>query len=531
VLTSFIQRRIARIFPLFFLVISCTLIAASYIYEEQDFGSSGANSLASTLSLANIKLLFQGDYFQISEDAQPFLHYWSLSLEEQFYITFPPLLIFLFRKTKHSKKITLLIVITISLLSFIFCIKLSFTNSTFAFYLLPSRSWELLVGSIIALGKFKIKSRSAYYSIQFFGLALLIISVVVITEKNFPGYKSLLPVLGAAFLVTPSAGKSPVHFVLSLKPIVFIGKLSYSLYLWHWPVFSMVDYHLFYDNNDFRIFLKVFITITLGITSYFFVEINSRKYLSQPNKKNKVFCTFIFFTLILSIIGYHIRSKYHLSASKNSISSGGIEYNKHGRFHIALMGDSNGAMYGTMIRDLSDSLNLKLNIISVDAGNPFVGKLNKDTLAYLRKSKPDIIIIASTWLQKKRSAFSFLDKELNDLANHSQIILIEQPPILPENISRKSIRKNGLSPIFENNKTKTMRLATNSKLYQYELNNRIKVIKIDKYFRNNDHSIIFIDENGRQLYHDDTHLSGTGARKITHMASSMIIDMLSENQR
>lgn len=240
-LTSFIQRRIARIFPLFFLVISCTLIAASYIYEEQDFASSGANSLASTLSLANIKLLFQGDYFQISEDAQPFLHYWSLSLEEQFYITFPPLIIFLFRKTKHSKNIILLIVFTISLLSFIFCIKLSFTNSTFAFYLLPSRSWELLVGSIIAIGKFKIKSRSVYYSIQFFGLAILIISVLVITEENFPGYKSLIPVLGTAFLVTPSAGKSPVHFVLSLKPIVFIGKLSYSLYLWHWPVF-------FYDR-------------------------------------------------------------------------------------------------------------------------------------------------------------------------------------------------------------------------------------------------------------------------------------------
>lgn len=104
-LSRFYQRRIARIFPAFFTVALATIFGASLIYTPQDFASAGANLFAACLSLANVKYMMQGSYFMISPDAQPFLHYWSLSVEEQFYLLFPIFLFITFRYGhKHLKK-------------------------------------------------------------------------------------------------------------------------------------------------------------------------------------------------------------------------------------------------------------------------------------------------------------------------------------------------------------------------------------------------------------------------------------------
>ena len=98
------QRRIARIFPAFFTVALATLVGAYYIYSPQDLASAGVNLAAAALSVANLKFMVQGIYFEISPDAQPFLHYWSLSVEEQFYIFFPLLLLLLFKYPPTFRK-------------------------------------------------------------------------------------------------------------------------------------------------------------------------------------------------------------------------------------------------------------------------------------------------------------------------------------------------------------------------------------------------------------------------------------------
>src|SRR5271166_7057359 len=100
-LSKFYQRRIARLFPAFFTVALFTLAATSYVYSSQDFASAGANFVAASLSLANIKCMWQGNYFGISPDAQPFLHYWSLSVEEQFYLFFPITIFLIFRYARR----------------------------------------------------------------------------------------------------------------------------------------------------------------------------------------------------------------------------------------------------------------------------------------------------------------------------------------------------------------------------------------------------------------------------------------------
>jgi len=140
-IVRFYQRRIARIAPAFFVVLVVTLVVAHFVYSAQDFASLGANSLAAALSVINLKLLFQGTYFQSSPDAQAILHYWSLSVEEQFYVFFPLYLYAVLRFTRRPLVVTL----ALGAGSFAACVVVTHLSPTYAFYLLPTRAWELLM--------------------------------------------------------------------------------------------------------------------------------------------------------------------------------------------------------------------------------------------------------------------------------------------------------------------------------------------------------------------------------------------------
>src|SRR5579871_2879805 len=146
-LVVFYQRRIARIAPALFLVLTFTLAAAGLIYAAQDFGSVGAMASFAAMSLVNMKLIFAGSYFEVSKDAQPLLHYWSLSVEEQFYVFFPLTLALLSR----VKRFRTALILIATAASFASCVILTKASPVWAFYLLPTRGWELLFGALIAL--------------------------------------------------------------------------------------------------------------------------------------------------------------------------------------------------------------------------------------------------------------------------------------------------------------------------------------------------------------------------------------------
>src|SRR5262249_38625803 len=194
-ITRFYQRRIARIAPAFFLVLGTTLGVAGLIYSAQDFALAGANSVAAALSEINIRLLFQGSYFQVSADAQPILHYWSLSIEEQFYLVFPLYLYLVLRFARRPLVITL----ALCAVSFAACVSRTALKPIFAFYLLPTRAWELLAGAGVALFRRSggtIGLGPASVAI-WGGIGLLGLSFVLITDNsNFTGWIAALPVVG-----------------------------------------------------------------------------------------------------------------------------------------------------------------------------------------------------------------------------------------------------------------------------------------------------------------------------------------------
>ena len=228
-LARFYQRRIARIFPAFAMVIAVTLAFGWLVYSSQDFASLGANAAAAALSVINIKLLFQGNYFALSEDAQPILHYWTLAVEEQFYLTFP---IYLYLVTRLCRR-PILVNLCVSGVSFAACIAVTHFNASYAFYLLPTRAWELLAGSSLALAEwkgFQIGDRHAAIA-TWAGMVLLVMSFLAIRQNDqFPGWIAAFPVIGAVLVLSATSSRDLFLVRLLSHPVpVAVGKLSYSL--------------------------------------------------------------------------------------------------------------------------------------------------------------------------------------------------------------------------------------------------------------------------------------------------------------
>jgi peptidoglycan/LPS O-acetylase OafA/YrhL len=520
--TKFYQRRIARIFPVYFLVTIATLFFAKYIYTTQDFASTGAVAVAATLSLANIKYMFQGGYFEISPDAQPLMHYWSLSVEEQFYILFPFLLL-IASKYLYGKNSTILkIIIFWGLASFSFCIYLTKTNPTWAFYLLPTRAWELLSGCGLAIYMSthhynKISEKQYFIQknlLQITGFGLILSSLIFIEEGlNFPGYIPIFPVVGTIFIIAGKNERGLIERLLSFQPFVSIGLISYSLYLWHWPIFSFIDYSLYESPELIRITSKIIITLCVSIISYSYIEKPLRIYLNSPKRKSISYTVFPIVMLVLIVSGKQIRNTHHLNASTSSIVEGGIvvdgDMNKPS---IVLMGDSNAAMYGTSIKNIAEELDLRLNIMGVDAGHMLPGSiLWRDSIKYLDKAKPDIIVFVNAWSGKLNGNFKKINEAIKEIAQYSKlVIIITQPPILPEYASRQEVRNNGVKELFEEQIVKKLREKTNRYIIDLQENNLV-IIDGRPLFVGDKGNILVKNKNGNPLYQDAGHLSGKGA--------------------
>ena len=367
----FYQRRIARLLPAFSTVAIFTIAGASFIYSNQDLASAGATLSAAAAYVANLKFMLQGNYFVISPDAQPFLHCWSLSVEEQFYMLFPAIFVLVYWKGREYRAQVLAALCGVSLL---FCIVLTHFRPGWAFYLLPSRAWELLAGSIFAtFTERKPTTSRVIASLPFIGLVLILISFFVISANQaFPGFLALLPVAGTVCFMTPyDTSGSFGERLLSWGPLALVGRMSYSLYLWHWPVFSLVDYKFYSESAPFRIALKVTVSIVATVLCFFFIERPSRRFLNNPSRRPMAFALLACSLLTFIPLGLAIRNADYVNASIRNVAGGGVHFNESAKSGtIILMGDSNASMYGTMMKDVAKQLGLRLTVISVDAGDP-----------------------------------------------------------------------------------------------------------------------------------------------------------------
>ncbi len=527
--SRFYQRRIARIFPAFLCMCVATIIGCSLIYSPQDYASAGANLSAALLSVANLKLLFQGSYFEISQDAQPYLHCWSLSVEEQFYLVFP-LVVFVISKTQRSVLHPFLLWVTI--LSFLACSLLTLYRPVWAFYLLPTRAWELGVGALLAVSLKEVpKSRFALPA-GFAGLALVLSSFVFLQEgEHFPGVLAFVPVFGTYLLLVAGQAKtSGVSLFLATPFLTWLGKLSYSLYLWHWPVFSLVDYQCILWPGWGRLTLKVALSFFLAVASFRLIEAPARTALNRHSLRSLGYGMAVLLLPLLALAGVWIRHENYVNASAENVTKGGLSFEgTHSEKSVVLMGDSNASMYGRLVKEICADLDYPLNVISVAAGDPLPnlgeedGELWKSSLAYIRHKQPAVLLLACAWDGKLAGQQDRLDVALKALKPWvGRIVVLNQPPVLPPTATRQAIREGARPPFFEREKVRDKRKATNQSLYK-RAKEGIDVVDVASAFERASGEVLFLDEKGHQLYHDGTHLSGHGADLVEKRVRAAII--------
>jgi peptidoglycan/LPS O-acetylase OafA/YrhL len=240
-LLSFYHRRIRRILPALFAVMGASAIGGWFLLAPDDYVKLGRSIASATLSTSNIQFWLESGYFDTAPAEKPLLHTWSLGVEEQFYLLFPLYLILVARYLPRRR---LPLTIALCLMSLTIGSVGAFRDPVAAFYLPQSRLWELLVGGLLAMGvPPSPKHAGARAAAGLLGLALVIGAILFYAEDtHFPGLGALPPTLGAALIIWAGNGPSVVSRALAAKPLVFIGKISYSLYLWHFPLLAFGFY-------------------------------------------------------------------------------------------------------------------------------------------------------------------------------------------------------------------------------------------------------------------------------------------------
>jgi peptidoglycan/LPS O-acetylase OafA/YrhL len=250
-LRRFWARRIRRIVPAVSVVTCLSLVAGYWLLDPSALEDLSESAIAQALLYANIFFLRDSGYFSEAADLKPLLHTWTLAVEEQFYLLFPLALALIHKLGKRRIFLVLAVAAALSLVVGIDRIE---TSPSECFYLLPMRAWELLAGALLAVAQHRIHlTRRRAEWLGWAGLGMILVAMFSFSaETPFPGSAALLPVAGAAAFIASSCNRTPMAArLLSTRPAVFLGLISYSLYLWHWPLFSLSKH--------------VFIDVTIGI--------------------------------------------------------------------------------------------------------------------------------------------------------------------------------------------------------------------------------------------------------------------------
>lgn len=466
---NFYIRRIRRILPALLFVIIITLILGFFLLLSESLIDLTKSIFSIIFFISNIYFNYNGTGYN-GEDSliRPLIHTWSLSVEEQFYILFPIFLIIIYKFFKKNTLIILLLAFLISLLFAAYCSK-DYPGTNF--YQLPSRGFELLLGSLIAY--LEINNRKKKKSFSILNTICPLIGIIMITysliffdyDKIYhPSFITLIPLLGLCLVIWFCKKGGVVTNMLSNKYLVFIGLISYSVYLWHYPIFSYLRYLYLFQTPTIKIF-AIFLTLILSIFSYYFIEKRFRNKKVTSLKKIIVyilFCT----TILVAVSLYIIKKKGVQSRFPNifveefsSIDKINYKIYKNNKFRdVFLIGDSHARrLFYSLDEEMdklpnnffADTKNDSLYLQNFKKINRKTGRIiekpydnfiknNKERDKLLEEQKNLIVVLSQRWSWKLMESEFNNQEFLNENSNKTKEIFDYLEPI---NISASTLEE------------------------------------------------------------------------------------------
>jgi peptidoglycan/LPS O-acetylase OafA/YrhL len=431
---AFYLRRAKRLLPASLSVLALTAIAAWLVLPPTVRGALGRDILAASLYVSNYLFAWwQNDYQNLNATPSPVIHYWSLAVEEQFYI-FWPILVFTLWRFGRRKSVAVGIAIT-TILSFALSLFLTVLNPIWAFYSLPTRAWELGIGALLLfLPELALKKSRINTITVWLGFLLLAISVLAFSERtSFPGYNALLPTVGAALMIAGIASWPPIFNDLSkLRLVQWLGEISYPFYLWHWPLLVLPSTRFGRPLTLLeRIFFILLTALAADLTHrYLEKPIATRSFSSKTIFRSSVLatalCTLAAFAILstdnssitlkkgksISIASVMQKPQVYLDdchVNNGEVKSGNCMYgDKTSSKTIVLYGDSHAAQWFPALEKLANERGFKLisltksacpapEVKKVEMGaykNADCFKWRANTLKRIQELKPAAVVLS-----------------------------------------------------------------------------------------------------------------------------------------
>jgi hypothetical protein len=276
---------------------------------------------------------------------------------------------------------------------------------------------------------------------------------------------------------------------------------------------------MYLASDPARLALKIGLSFLAAILSFWLIENPARVFLNRRKSMPLAYAAMVCAIALCVPLGVAIRKANYINAETSDVIKGGLVFNSNSKkASVILMGDSNGAMYGKVMKEICANMGYKLSVISVAAGDPLPtsnnvssGRLWLESLDVVRKEKPDYLVLACSWegkLQGDKERLALAVNTLKPLVG--RLVILNQPPILPENANRASIREGARPPFYEDAEIRRLRMESNAYLKSFNSGN-CSVVDIASHFQTTNGEVLFLDQQGRQLYQDSGHLSGYGA--------------------
>jgi peptidoglycan/LPS O-acetylase OafA/YrhL len=565
-LLHFYLGRVRRLFPSLIIMMSGCFICGWFLLDFGDYKLLGKHITSTATFTSNLIFLSESGYFDQTAISKPLLHIWSLSLEEQFYLFWPILLLLLSSFNIRATYVLLLVLITSFLLNIFF----SFRNEDFAYFFPLNRFWELALGALL---NYVPRQTSAKYSglvndnaAGLIGFAAIIVSCLLLNKSlAFPGWWALIPTLGTALIIYSNGPKTTINKILTSRALVSLGLISYPLYLFHWPLLSFWKIVTLKTPDGTIATAIILAAIGLATVVYLFFERPIRK---KGNIKTSLFLMLLMF--IIGCIGFNLyqRDGYPFrpvaeAALKSNIRSMArlpdrvscrITENNLGdcvndladrsQPLVFFWGDSTVAnATDGMTRARLEALNIQTTVSMRGACPPFINYVAKAStrrecenflshgLSVIDKYKPEVVILFANWQGYflETQSFSKLDpthildtiKKIRGLGAR-KIILMGQFPVFEASqtdVGRRVFIRNSVT--HTKFLLKQEALAVDELVRNFAMKNNITFISpIDLLCNSLGCQISASDQEYLPMGYDSLHMTPPGAKVFFEKAFS-----------